>query len=385
MSTVPAKAGSSPAPIWISAAETSADVHGARLAQALRAQAPTVPLMGMGGPSLRATSFQALFRAEDLSVMGLTEVVSALPRIWKLYREISRALRTHRPQCVVLLDAPDFHFRVARMAHRLKIPVVYYISPQVWAWRKYRVHFLRRYVSTMLCIIPFEQEFFARNGLEVAFVGHPLLEHMDLETLDRFQEEPDQIGILPGSRTKEVSALLPPFAQAARMIVRDRPQTRFLLFQADGVPQSELTSRWPREVPVRIVPFAKRYHELKQCALVLTASGTATLECALLGIPALVAYRLSLLSYAFGRLVIDVPYISMPNLILGQGVYPEFIQHRVRGGLLAASALDWLDHPQKRQRVRQQLSAIRAALGAHTASSTAARLILTTAQSRGGT
>ncbi|MFP4049135.1 MAG: lipid-A-disaccharide synthase [Desulfovermiculus sp.] len=369
------------APIWISAAETSADVHGASLIRALIQLAPDIPLLGMGGPSMRTTSFQALFRAEDLSVMGLTEVFSALPRIWSLYARIKQALRLHRPACIVLLDAPDFHFRLAKMAHKMNIPVIYYISPQVWAWRKYRVRFLRQYVQRLLCIFPFEQNFFTRHGLEVAFVGHPLLEHMDLNSLDRIKEDPNRIGLLPGSRRKEISALLPPFAQAARIIHRQRPQTHFTLFQADGIDPEELLSLWPAEIPVRIVPFASRYAELKTCSLVFSASGTATLECAILGLPALVAYRVSWLSYAIARQMIDVPYISMPNLILQQGVYPEYIQNQVRGGLLAARALEWLENPDQRRDIRTRLQAIRSQLGAHTASHTAARLILDTAQS----
>ncbi len=355
-------------------------MHGASLVRALTQLAPDIPLLGMGGPSMRTTSFQALFRAEDLSVMGLTEVFSALPRIWSLYARIKQALHQHRPSCIVLLDAPDFHFRLAKMAYKMKIPVIYYISPQVWAWRKYRVHFLRRYVHRLLCIFPFEQNFFARHGLEVAFVGHPLLEHMDLNSLDQIEEDPERVGLLPGSRRKEISALLPRFAQAARIIHRQRPHTHFTLFQADSIKPEELLSLWPAEIPVRIVPFASRYAELKACSLVFSASGTATLECAILGRPALVAYRLSWLSYAIARQVIDVPYISMPNLILQQGVYPEYVQHRVRGGLLAARALDWLENPDQRMAIRNQLQAIRSQLGAHTASLTAARLILDTAQ-----
>jgi len=364
-------------PIWINAAETSADVHGAGLVQALNRLAPNVPLLGMGGGSMRATPpFQALFRAEELSVMGLTEVVSALPRIWSLYSRIKQALARYRPCCVVLLDAPDFHFRLAKMAHTMGIPVIYYISPQVWAWRKYRIRFLRRYVHQLLCIFPFEQDFFSQHGLEVAFVGHPLLEHMDLAALDRISEVPERIGLLPGSRRKEIAALLPRFVQAARIIHRHRPGTHFVLFPAHHVSRSELASFWPPNLPCTVASFADRYAELKACSLVMSASGTATLECAVLGLPTLVAYRMSWLSYAIASQMVDVPYISMPNLILNQGLFPEYIQNRVRGGILAAQVLDWLEHPHKRHEIQTALRAVRAQLGAHTASSTAARLIL---------
>ncbi len=369
---------SPPSPIWISAAETSADIHGAALVQALSRLAPDIPLLGMGGASMRLAPFRALFRAEDLSVMGLTEVISALPRIWSLYTRIQKALRQHRPRCIILIDAPDFHFRLAKMAHNMGIPVIYYISPQVWAWRKYRVNFLRRYVHLLLCIFPFEQEFFSRHKMEVAFVGHPLLEHMNLDALDTIVEVPDRIGILPGSRRKEIAALLPNFARAARIIQRYRPTTHFVIFQADGVHREELLAYWPQDIPVHIAPFSNRYAELKTCSMVLSASGTATLECAILGVPALVAYRLSWLSYLVARHVVDVPFISMPNLIMDRCIFPEFIQNRARGGIIAAQALHWLDNPEQRRDVQHTLKDIRSLLGAHKASTTAARLILDT-------
>jgi lipid-A-disaccharide synthase len=240
------------------------------------------------------------------------------------------------------------------------------------------VNFLRRYVHLLLCIFPFEQEFFSRHNMEVAFVGHPLLEHMDLDALDTIAEVPDRIGILPGSRRKEIAALLPNFARAARIIHRYRPTAHFVIFQADGVRREELLAYWPQDIPVHIAPFSSRYAELKTCSMVLSASGTATLECALLGVPALVAYRLSWLSYIVARHVVDVPFISMPNLIMDQGIFPEFVQNRARGGIIAAQALHWLDNPEQRRDVQHTLKDIRSLLGAHTASTTAARLILDT-------
>ena len=325
---------------------------------------------------MRSTGFEAVLCSEELSVMGLTEVVSALPRILGIYKTIKTRLQETPPACLILLDAPDFHFRLARMAHRLKIPVFYYISPQVWAWRKGRVRFIRKYVTKMLCIFPFEKEFFAEHGVDVEFVGHPLLEELKREDLDRIRPDPDRIGIMPGSRGKEISALLPVFAAAAARIAAHGPGTRFSLFLASNQHRSLIEALWPRDLDLEIIPFAGRYAGIKGCAFVLTASGTATLECALLGTPAIVAYRVSWPTYFLASLVVDVPYISMPNIILKREVLPEFIQSRANKESLAGQALAWLDDPNETARIREELESVQARLGRKRASATSAEIIL---------
>ncbi len=252
-----------PPAVWISAAEASADLHGAGLVRALQAMAPEIRCFGMGGPEMRSTGFEAVLCSEELSVMGLTEVVAALPRILRIYKTIKARLQETPPACLILLDAPDFHFRLARMAHRLKIPVFYYISPQIWAWRKGRVRFIRKYVTKMLCIFPFEKELFADNGIEVEFVGHPLLEQLEREDLDRIRPDPGRIGIMPGSRGKEISALLPVFAAAAARIAAHSPGIRFQLFLASKQHRPLIDALWPRELDLEIIPFAKRYAGIK--------------------------------------------------------------------------------------------------------------------------
>ncbi|MFW6054635.1 MAG: lipid-A-disaccharide synthase [Thermodesulfobacteriota bacterium] len=365
-----------PPAVWISAAEASADLHGAGLVRALQEMAPGIRCFGMGGPEMRSTGFEAVLCSEELSVMGLTEVVTALPRIFRIYKTIKVRLLQTPPACLILLDAPDFHFRLARMAHRLNIPVFYYISPQIWAWRKGRVRFIRKYVTKMLCIFPFEKDFFAEHGVEVEFVGHPLLEQLEREDLARIRPDPDRIGIMPGSRGKEISALLPAFAAAAARIAAYRPGTRFSLFLASKQHRPLVDALWPRELDLEIIPFARRYAGLKGCAFVLTASGTATLECALLGVPAIVAYRVSWPTYFLARLVVDVPYISMPNIILDQGVFPEFIQSRANGENLAGQALAWLEDKTQTARIRDELKSVQARLGQKRASAASAGIIL---------
>jgi lipid-A-disaccharide synthase len=279
---------------------------------------------------------------------------------------------------VILIDAPDFHFRVAKMANKLGIPVFYYISPQVWAWRTSRVHFLRRYVQRVLCILPFEKDFFQSHDVEVDYVGHPLLEQMDLASLDAIAAESRLIGLMPGSRTKEITTLMPEFAGAARIIHQTFPGTEFLIFQAPNIGQSEIRRFWPQDLPCRFVPFARRYAAMKTCWLILTASGTASLECALLEVPALVAYKLSRISYLIGKMVIRVPYISLPNLILGQQGLPEFIQSEASGERMGQAALQWLEHPEQRARVKGRLKVVRDILGPDKASEKTAEVIVRT-------
>lgn len=367
-----------PLPIWISAAETSADLHGSQLIKALQSCAPEIPLIGMGGPEMRGQNFTALIDSESISAMGFTEVLSLLPRIFRISRAIGRYLRSYTPQAVVLIDAPDFHFHIAKKAAHLDIPVVYYISPQLWAWRQGRVKFLQKYVHKLLCILPFEKEFFASHGLDVEFVGHPLLEQIDEALLEVLPPVNNVIGIMPGSRSKELTALLPVFAQAAKVVAGTRPKLHWKIFQAPNITEKHIHSLWPHELSCEIVPFSYRYEVMKTCQLILTASGTASLECALLQIPALVAYKLSPISYTIARIFVDVPHISMPNLILQKGVYPEFIQDKATGENLADQILDWLQNNHKLQSIRNDLQHMRSLLGQSHASTSSAQVILQT-------
>jgi lipid-A-disaccharide synthase len=231
-------------------------------------------------------------------------------------------------------------------------------------------------VNRVLCIFPFEKDFFREHGLDADFVGHPLLQQMDFEALDRVREEENLVGILPGSRSKEISTLLPRFAEAARIVDQSRRKAEFRIFRAPNIPAKQIESLWPRDLPHKVVPFESRYEELKRCRFVWTASGTASLECALLGVPAIVAYRLSWPTYCIGRLVVDVPHISTPNLILGKRVLPEFIQAAASGRNLADQALRWLDSPREIAAVRADLSRVRELLGHKEASARAAERIM---------
>ncbi|MBU1230412.1 MAG: lipid-A-disaccharide synthase [Proteobacteria bacterium] len=363
-------------PVWISAGEASGDIHAASLLSALREREPDLRAIGMGGPALSAAGCDVRFPMRLISLVGLTEVLSGLPRILKLLGEVKDALIRTRPRALILIDCPDFHFRVARMAKRLGIPVYYYVSPQVWAWRSGRVEFLRRFTRRVLCILPFEKGFYAGRGMDVDYVGHPLMDQMPLAELDALAPDPNLLGLLPGSRRKEVSALLPEFARTALLLRRGLPDLRVAMARAPGLEPEFLRSFLPPELPVTIFEPGERYRMMRLCRALLAASGTVTLEAALIGTPLVMSYRFSRLSYAIGKMVVKVKFGSLPNLILDREVYPELIQDRARAELFAARLRPWLEDQGANDAARADLADLRARVGGPGAAGRAAEIIL---------
>ncbi len=370
-------------PIWINAGEASGDMHGAALMRGFAAAGARREFTGMGGPAMIVEGFDAEFGSHEVSLVGFTEVFAHLPRIVGLLGRVYKRLKQVRPAAVVLVDAPDFNFIVARMARRLGIPAYYYISPQVWAWRKGRVNFLRDYVRKVLCILPFEQEFYRSHGAHADYVGHPLLDEIPLAELDAMRPEPKRIGILPGSRRREVATLLPRFAQAARMLHARDPQLRFTLVRAPGMDEALLRPHLPSELPLEIVGPEERYLHMRRCRLLLAASGTVTLETALIGTPTVVAYIVSPLTYALGRMIIDIPFFSLPNLIMGRQVIPELLQSEATPERMVAEAEPWLRDEAAYAAVKADLAGLRDKCGAPGAAERAARIILEDLQGLG--
>ncbi len=362
--------------IWINAGEASGDLHGALLAHKLRERKPDIDLVGMAGPAMREAGVTPLFRVEALSVMGLTEVFGHLPKIISLLRGIKRELRNQRPDALVCIDAQAFNFRVISMARALGIPVYYYISPKLWAWRPGRARFIRDNVRRMLCILPFEKEFYRKYGLEVDYVGNPLLDGIDWPSLNTIQRDGLRIGILPGSRKKEIRPLLPQFGEAARLLLQKHPFLQFDLIRAPGIDEQMLLDLWPADVPICLHPPEERYQRIRACHFVIAASGTVTLECALLGTPAIVAYKLSALTFSLARLFIHVRFISLPNLILDKGVLPEMLQKQADALPLARLALSWLEDPDLLEDNRRELARLHSLLGRRGAALRAADIIL---------
>ncbi len=364
--------------IWINAGETSGDLHGQLLVRALRERCPDAQFLGMAGPAMRAEGVEPILRTESLSVMGFTEVLAQLPRILGLLGVIATKLAETRPDVVVVIDAPDFHFRVTRIARRLGIPVVYYISPKLWAWREGRTAFIRDHVDRLVSILPFEVEFYARHGLRIDYVGHPLLDAVRTPDILAIEPRPRRIGILPGSRRREITALLPIFARAADLLATRFADLEFVLPVAPGMDRTLLTQYWTSTQPISLVESDARYATMRSCRAIMAASGTATLETALLGVPTAVAYKFSRLSFWLGTMLVKVPYISLPNLILNAPVFPEFLQHAARPSAIAAQIAQWIPDGPPRQTVLRQLDALPGLLGGGGATHRAADIILET-------
>ncbi|MDL2216423.1 lipid-A-disaccharide synthase [Desulfovibrio sp. OttesenSCG-928-M14] len=368
-----------PDTLWISAGELSGDLHGALLLKALQKQAPHWRYVGMGGLHMREAGLEALFRVEDLSVMGITEVFGKLPKILRLLGRIKAGLAEVRPKAIIVIDAPDFHFRVIKAARELDIPVYYYISPKIWAWREKRAFFIKENVRRLISILPFEQSFYQRFGMDIDYVGNPLVDSVNYPALAQIKPQNGLVGFLPGSREKEISSLLPQFGGAARILRARLPHLRFACMGAPGFAESKLRSFWPQDVAVEFISPETRFAFMRRCQMLIAASGTVTLESALAGVPTIITYKVSPLSFAVGRLLVKTPFIGLPNLVLGRQVFPELLQGACDAVPLADAALAWLlprpgDDPLNR--IGKDLDEIRALMGPPGAPERAADILL---------
>lgn len=366
--------------IWINAGETSGDVHGALLMREILRLRPNARITGMAGPAMRQAGAVAVARTEELSVMGFTEVLGKIVTIAGLLRRIRANLEACRPDVVVLIDAPAFNFRVARMAKALGIPVAYYISPKLWAWRQGRARFIKQHVDRMVCIFPFEKDFYARFGVDADYVGHPLLADLTTPELDAIKPDVKRIGILPGSRRSEISSLTPVFGKAAEALYDRDDSLRFAAIAAPGVKEETLRGLWPAHVPLEVLGAEERYAHMRGCGFLLAASGTVSMETALLGVPTIVAYKLSALTFFLAKRVVKAPYVSLPNIILNQPVFPEYLQDQANPAALAKQARDWLDTPARLESIRRALAPLREILGPEGAAGRAAEIVLETAR-----
>jgi lipid-A-disaccharide synthase len=368
--------------IMLVVGEASGDAHGAQFVEALHRRDSQVKVYGVAGEQLERSPFEPLFSVSQLTGMGLVELAGNLKNIWRAYSLLKRTLRTRRPNLLVLIDFPEFNLRLARFAKSLGIPVLYYVSPQIWAWRKNRVKQIARWVDQMAVIFPFETDFYEQHGVRVSFVGHPLLEIVKAktgraETLTNLGLDPSRpvIALLPGSRRAEVTRHLPAMAEAALALSRER-KAQFFCVRAATINSAELRS-WLDQAGVRI-PIVEddRYGAIQASDVAWTASGTATLEIALLGRPMIIIYRLSWLTYLVARWLVRVDHIGMVNLIAGQRLMPELIQQDVNAERIAAETRVLLDDAQWRARITEELSKLRERLGRPGAADRVAELAL---------
>jgi len=371
--------------IFISAGEASGDLHGSHLARAIWSIAPQTRLSCLGGLHMQAAGVPTIVDNRRISVVGGTEIVAHIRDIYGAWRRIRSHLIATRPALVVLIDFPDFNLHLGKFAKKIGAKVFYYITPQVWAWREGRINKIRRIADRMAVILPFEKAFYASHGIDVDYVGHPLVDIMadlpDKTQCDRLYHRFNGplVGLLPGSRRSEIKLMFDILMDAGRIISRSFPAARFLIPLASSLDARDMesrTARWP--LPVQVV-HNDTYSAIRACDLILTASGTVTLEAAILETPMIVVYKVSRLSRQIGLLLIRAKFVGLPNLIAGKEIVPEFVREEPTGPRLAECAIKLLMTPALLDEQRLELRNIRNQLGAPGISARAARIALDTA------
>jgi lipid-A-disaccharide synthase len=368
--------------ILMVAGEVSGDLHGAHLMEAIHRIDPEVQFFGVGGERLEKMGMKLLYHSQSLSVVGITEVLLKIRPIMKALRGLKQSLDQERPDLIILIDFPDFNLRLAKIAHRKGIPIFYYISPQVWAWRPKRVKLIAQWVKKMVVLFPFEVPLYEAAGVNVEWVGHPLLDIVKPTlskeaAFQRFGLNPKQrtIALLPGSRMHEVKRLLPPLLASAQLLQKETPDLQFIIPLAPGILQGTL-SPWMRNisVPVKVVE-GWTYDVMNLSELLITASGTATLEAAILGKPMVIVYKVSFFSYWIGRALIQVDHIGLVNLVAGKEIAPELIQKDVNPERLAEEALHILRDPILCRRMTESMAEVCQSLGEPGAAQRAAGIV----------
>lgn len=369
--------------IMLVAGEASGDQHAARLVRAIRDRLPQAEFYGIGGEALARQGMGLACHAKDLAVIGLTEVLHKIPTILRALQALWRYLRDERPDLVILVDFPDFNFLVLRLAKHFRVPVMYYISPQVWAWRRGRVKTIARLVNRMVVIFPFEEEFYQRHGVAVTYVGHPLLETFPAlpprpELRNRLGLQPTDLAValLPGSRVGEITQMLPDMLASVSQLLKKLPQCRFFLPLAATAPAA-LVEHFVSHAKVPVAIHQGQTYEILAAAdLALVTSGTATLETALLGTPMVIAYRVASLTYSVAKLLVRVPHIGMANLLAEEGLFPELIQEDVTPARITGAVMELIRNPETLGRISAGLKRIRQRLGGEGASTRAAAVAL---------
>lgn len=351
--------------IVISAGEPSGDRYGAGLVEALRPRFPGCVFFGCAGPRMLEAGVEPVVHASALAVVGLVEVLAHIPRIYKEYRKLRHAIQQRKPDLAILIDSPDFHLRLARRLKKLSIPIVYVVAPQVWAWRKGRIPLLRRFTDRLLCIFPFEERFFRTHGIPADYIGHPLslvvkrsITREEFFRKHSLAADRPLLVLLPGSRRGEILRHLPELLEAVERL-RKRYPLQFVLAVPLGFLRNHPNFQQRFTGKSIQVIEGETWDALACAELALAASGTVTIEAALLDVPMITFYKVTALSWWLGRLLVSVPFYSMVNLVADKKIVPELMQKHMTGERLAAETSRLLDDSAARQAMREELARVR--------------------------
>ncbi|HUL31958.1 MAG TPA: lipid-A-disaccharide synthase [Thermodesulfobacteriota bacterium] len=369
--------------ILLVAGEVSGDLHGSHLVEAIRSVDPEIQFFGVGGEGLKRTGMKLLYPSQSLSVVGITEVFFKLRAILKALQGLKKSIERERPDLVILIDFPDFNLRLAKIAHRRGIPILYYISPQVWAWRPNRIKLIARLVKKMIVLFPFEVPLYEAVGVDVEWVGHPLLDIVKptLSKEKAFQQfglDPNRrtVGLLPGSRIHEIERLLPPLLASAHLLQEEIPDLQFIIPLAPGLPKT-LLSPWMKNIsaPVKVVE-GFTYDVMNLSELLIAASGTVTLEGAILGKPMIIIYKVSLPSSWVARALVRLDHIGLVNLVAEKEIAPELLQRDVNPKRISDEALRILRDPILGRKMAESMKEVRQKLGEPGAAHRAAQIVV---------
>jgi lipid-A-disaccharide synthase len=363
--------------------EDSGDLYGGNLAREIKKLSPDIKISGVGGKHMRSAGVDIFCDVSDISVVGFWEVIEKLGLIRRLYSQIVEKLDKGNIKGVVLIDYPGFNLKIAAAAKKRGIPVFYYISPQVWAWKKGRVKTIKRCVDKMMVILPFEKEFYQREGVDVEFVGHPLLEVIPSflnksEICRDLGIDSNQliIGILPGSRKKEIDYMLPTILEASKYIKEKYTSAQFLLPVAESIQENYLKRQIPSEYSYIKSVWGKNFDVMKASDLLITKSGTSTLEAAIIGTPMIIVYKTSAFSIYLAKFLVHVRFAGLPNLLAGKEIVPELLQSKANAKDIAEKAIYYLENRDELYKMREELKTVKSLLGEAGASKKTAGIIV---------
>ncbi|HTP66817.1 MAG TPA: lipid-A-disaccharide synthase [Geobacteraceae bacterium] len=366
----------------IVAGEASGDLHGAALVNETRKLDPGLYFFGIGGPRMREAGVETLVDASQMAVVGLVEVITHFGIISHAYLTLKKIINSEPPDLLILIDYPDFNLRIAKLAKRAGVRVLYYISPQVWAWRVGRVKKIGRVVDRMAVVFPFEVPYYEREGVPVTFVGHPLVDsaHPSMSRAEAqaiFGLDPARktVGLFPGSRIHEINRLLPVICKSAEILKKRFPGLQFILPLASSLAMADIAPYLNPALDVKVVE-GRGYDVMQVCDAIITVSGTVTLEIALMGVPMVIIYRVSPLTYQVGKRLIRVEHIGICNIVVGERVVPELIQYDAKPAKIAAEIEHILTDPQYSAAIMEKLQGVRERLGNAGCSRRVAELVL---------